>query len=91
MRIAIDAMGGDKAPDAIISGAIESLALLSQGDEVILVGPKDIIEPKLPPKLNYPASLTIVHAPDVIGMDDPPIESLRKQPRSSISILAILG
>ncbi len=34
MRIAIDAMGGDKAPDAIISGAIEALELLEEGDEV---------------------------------------------------------
>jgi phosphate acyltransferase len=91
MRIAIDAMGGDKAPDAIISGAIESLSLLPQGDEVILVGPKEVIEPKIPSGLNHPASLTIVHAPDVIGMDDAPIESLRKKPRSSISVLAKLG
>jgi phosphate acyltransferase len=91
MRIAIDAMGGDKAPDAVISGAIEALSLLEKGDEVILVGPKEVIEPKLPARLNYPAALTIVHAPDVIGMDDPPIDSLRKKPRSSISILAKLG
>jgi phosphate acyltransferase len=91
MRIAIDAMGGDKAPDAVITGAIEALSLLAKGDEVILVGPKEVIEPKLPAKLNHPATLTIVHAPDVIGMDDPPIDSLRKKPRSSISVLAKLG
>jgi glycerol-3-phosphate acyltransferase PlsX len=91
MRIAIDAMGGDYAPDAIISGAIEALALLEKGDEIILVGPKEIIEPKLPKTAAYPVALTIAHAPDVIGMDDPPIDSLRKKPRSSISILAKLG
>ena len=91
MRIAIDAMGGDYAPDAIISGAVEALALLEKGDEVILVGPREVIEPKLPKMAAYPATLTIVHAPDVIGMDDPPIDSLRKKPRSSISILAKLG
>jgi phosphate acyltransferase len=91
MRIAIDAMGGDYAPDAVIAGAVAALALLEKGDEVILVGPKEVIEPKLPKTTAYPASLTIVHAPDVIGMDDPPIDSLRKKPRSSISILAKLG
>jgi glycerol-3-phosphate acyltransferase PlsX len=91
MRIAIDAMGGDKAPDAIISGAIEALASLEAGDEIILVGPKEVIEPKLPSRLDQPAILSVVHAPDVIGMDDPPIDSLRKKPRSSISVLAKLG
>jgi phosphate acyltransferase len=91
MRIAIDAMGGDKAPDAIISGAIEALELLEEGDELILVGPKEVIEPKLPAQLPHRAVLTVVHAPDVIGMDDPPIDSLRKKPRSSIPVLAKLG
>jgi phosphate acyltransferase len=91
MRIAIDAMGGDKAPDAIISGAVEALGLLEEGDEVILVGPKEVIEPKLPAQRPHRAVLTVVHAPDVIGMDDPPIDSLRKKPRSSISILAKLS
>jgi glycerol-3-phosphate acyltransferase PlsX len=91
MRIAIDAMGGDKAPDAIISGAIEALELLEEGDELILVGPSEVIEPKLPAQLPHRAVLTVVHAPDVIGMDDSPIDSLRKKPRSSISILAKLS
>ncbi len=91
MHIAIDAMGGDKAPDAVISGAIEALSSLDKGDEIILVGPKEIIEPKLPPRIDQAASLSVFHAPDVIAMDAPPIDSLRKKPRSSISILAKLG
>jgi glycerol-3-phosphate acyltransferase PlsX len=91
MRIAIDAMGGDKAPDAIISGAIEALACLGAGDEIILVGPKEVIDPKLPARIDHPAALSVVHAPDVISMDEPPIDSLRKKPRSSISVLAKLG
>ena len=49
MRIAIDAMGGDNAPDEIIAGALESIALLSENDELILVGPKNLIESQLPP------------------------------------------
>ena len=91
MRIAIDAMGGDLAPDAVISGSLMALELLARDDELILVGPKDVIEAKLPAQLNFAAKLTIEHAPDVIGMDDPPVESLRKLPRSSISVLAKLG
>jgi glycerol-3-phosphate acyltransferase PlsX len=91
MRIAIDAMGGDKAPEAVISGAIEALETLSRGDELILVGPKEVIESRLPAGITHPAGLTIVHAPDVIAMDEPPIDSLRKKPRSSIAVLAKLG
>ncbi len=91
MRIAIDAMGGDKAPDVVISGAIEALASLDKGDEIILVGNRAVIEPKLPPMAAQQATLSIVDAPDVIAMDEPPIDSLRKKPRSSISVLAKLG
>jgi len=91
MRIAIDAMGGDKAPDAIIAGAVEALEFLDQGDEIILVGQKEVIDPKIPAQNPHLAQLTIVHAPDVIGMDESPIDSLRKKPRSSISVMAKLG
>ena len=88
MRIAIDAMGGDYAPDAIISGAVESLEILSNGDQLQLVGPKDIIESKLPRSLPRAGVLSIVDAPEVIAMDDPPIESVRTKHKSSIAVMA---
>ncbi len=44
MRIAIDAVGGDNAPDEIISGVLESIEQLDKDDELILVGPEDIVE-----------------------------------------------
>ena len=91
MRIAIDAMGGDKAPDAIIWGAIEALERLEPGDEIILVGPSEIIEQKLSGHKGKAATLSVVHAPDVIAMAEAPIDSLRKKPKSSISVLAKLG
>ncbi|MGA2093069.1 MAG: phosphate acyltransferase PlsX [Sedimentisphaerales bacterium] len=99
IRIAIDAMGGDKAPEAVIAGAIDALGVLEPDDELILVGPKSVIESKLPAEIlqrgehsrTHGAKLTIEDAPDVIGMDEPPIDSLRKKPRSSIGILAKLG
>jgi glycerol-3-phosphate acyltransferase PlsX len=87
MRIAIDAMGGDKAPGEIISGALEAVELLENNDEVILVGPKEIVEPKLPSKLRKGA-VSAVDAPEVIGMDEPPIDSLRKKRNSSIAVMA---
>lgn len=91
MRIAIDAMGGDEAPKEIIAGALESIESLAEADEIILVGPEDKIEPLLPPQKALRGKISVVHAPDVIGMADSPVESLRKKPKSSISVLAKLG
>jgi glycerol-3-phosphate acyltransferase PlsX len=88
MRIAIDAMGGDNAPDAIISGALESIELLGEDDELILVGPRDVIEPKLPSLRSREGALSVVDAPEVIDMDEPPIESVRKKRKSSIAVMA---
>ena len=91
MRIAIDAMGGDNAPDEIIAGALESIELLAEDDELILVGPAEAIEPQLPSLKSRKCTISVVHAPDVIGMDEPPIGSLRKKPKSSIATIAKLA
>ncbi|MHC4476695.1 MAG: phosphate acyltransferase PlsX [Planctomycetota bacterium] len=91
MRIAIDAMGGDNAPEAIISGALESIELLAEDDELTLVGPQEVIEPRLPSLSSREGALSVVHAPEVIGMGDAPIESLRQKPKSSIAILSKLA
>ncbi|KPJ66443.1 MAG: hypothetical protein AMJ43_08185 [Coxiella sp. DG_40] len=88
MRIAIDAMGGDNAPDEIISGTLESIELLDENDELILVGPKERIESQLPSLKSREGALSVVDAPEVIEMDEPPIESIRKKRRSSISVMA---
>lgn len=91
MRIAIDAMGGDNAPDEIISGVLESIEFLSENDELVLVGPREVIEPKLPNWKSCEGVLSIFNAPEVIGMDDPPVESLRKKVKSSIAVMAKLA
>jgi len=91
MRIAIDAMGGDNAPEQIITGALESIEWLAENDELILVGPRHVIEPLLPPQTSREGAISLVDAPEVIAMDEPPIESLRKKVKSSISVLAKLA
>ena len=88
MRIAIDAMGGDNAPDEIIAGTLESTELLNDNDELILVGPKQKIEAQLPSLNSREGTIAVVDAPEVIGMDEAPIESLRKKPKSSIAVIA---
>jgi glycerol-3-phosphate acyltransferase PlsX len=91
MRIAIDAMGGDNAPDEIIAGALESIESLSEDDELILVGPEEVIEAQLHSLNSRKGTISVIHAPDVIGMAEVPIETLRKKPKSSIAVLAKLA
>jgi len=91
MRIALDAMGGDHAPDEIITGVLEVLSQLDADDEIILVGPQELLETKLAPAEYDQRRVSIVDAPDVIGMNEKPVDSLRKKPRSSIGVLAKLA
>jgi glycerol-3-phosphate acyltransferase PlsX len=91
MQIAIDAMGGDYAPDEIIAGTLEAIELLDETDKLILVGPQKTIESKLSSYKYRQDAVSVVDAPDVIGMDEPPVESLRKKPKNSIAIVAKLA
>ncbi len=91
MRIAIDAMGGDYAPDEIVAGTIEAVDYLSEDDELILVGQEAKIKERLRKFKAGKVKISVVDAPDVIQMDESPIESLRKKPRSSIGVVAKLA
>jgi len=91
MRIAIDAMGGDHAPDEIIAGALEAIPQLDRDDEVVLVGPQELIESKLAGLRGKKDRVSVTDAPDVVAMDEAPIESLRAKPKSSIAVMAKLA
>ena len=89
MRIGIDAMGGDNAPDAIIRGVVESLESLGDDDQLLLVGRREQIEARLGPSVD--PRIVVVHAPDVIEMDDKAARTVRSKPGSSIARLARMG
>ncbi|MHC4689464.1 MAG: phosphate acyltransferase PlsX [Planctomycetota bacterium] len=91
MRIAIDAMGGDNAPDEIVAGALEAVKKFEAGDELYLLGPKEELESKFSKLRKRNDIIHIVDAPDIIGMDEPPIESLRKKVKSSIAVMSKLA
>lgn len=85
MRVALDAMGGDDAPKPNIEGAIAAL----QADpalEIVLVGPQDQIEAEIEASGYNGDRLSIVHASQVVGMEEKPTEAMRQKPDSSISI-----
>jgi len=69
MRIAVDAMGGDDAPQAIVEGACD-YASANPGHQIILVGIEDDILPILDRREEQPANISVHHAPQVIGMGD---------------------
>ncbi len=84
MRIALDAMGGDKAPAIPVLGAVEALQHIDADLELLLVGDPDAIRQELQ-GLGAPRNrLHIVPASQRIGMNDPPVESVRRKPDSSI-------
>ncbi len=85
MRIGLDVMGGDFAPDVTIQGAIQALTELSPNDRIFLFGPRDLINSKLKEYNSDPALFSIVHSPDVIGMGERPIKAYTRKPESSIA------
>lgn len=85
MKIVVDAFGGDYAPMEIINGTIK--ALLNNPDlNVVLVGDKDRITEILQELVFVSDRLEIVHAPDVIGMDEVPTVAIRTKKTSSIVV-----
>jgi glycerol-3-phosphate acyltransferase PlsX len=87
MRIAIDAMGGDYAPGEIIAGALEAKDLLGSQDELVMVGDEETIRTHLKTLRVNPDTFRIFHAPEVIGMDESPVDALRKKTKSSIAVM----
>lgn len=83
IKIAVDAMGGDKAPQAIAEGALAA-ALENQDVEIWLVGKADAVKACLPEEL--PPNLHLVPAKDVITMEDHPAKALRRKPEASIAV-----
>lgn len=84
-RIAVDAMGGDYAPQELVKGAVD--AVKARGDiQVFLVGYEDAIREELK-KYAHPAEqIVIVPAQEVIETAEPPVMAIRKKKQSSIVI-----
>jgi len=82
-RIALDAMGGDNAPGEIVAGAMMAIGTL--GADIILVGDTNAIRAEMQ-GTGEVKGLRIVHASDVIGMDEHATESVKAHPDSSINV-----
>jgi glycerol-3-phosphate acyltransferase PlsX len=86
MRIGLDVMGGDFAPEAVIEGAVDSLTSFSEGERLVLIGNETAIRGKLD-EMQVEASLfDIVPAKDVIEMGDHPAKAFSQKKNSSIAV-----
>mgnify|MGYP002260903406 CR=1 FL=1 len=86
MRIGLDVMGGDFAPDSIIEGAVDSLLHLSENEKLVLIGDEVSIYRKLNEMQVEPSLFEIVHTSQVIEMADHPAKAFSQKKDSSISV-----
>ncbi len=91
MRLAVDVMGGDHAPDAIVKGCLDALTVIGPDDELVLVGQRPVIEDIIAERGVNDPRIVIEHTPDVIAMDEAPVEAVRAKPNSSLVRMAMLG
>jgi phosphate acyltransferase len=85
MMIAVDAVGGDHYPEHPVQGAIEATAE-NRSLKVLLVGPEEMIKKELEGKEYDEDRIHILHAPEIIGMDDSPSSAVKTKQSSSITV-----
>ncbi len=86
MRIGIDIMGGDFAPEATVLGSIMAQKVLPADDKIVMFGPKDQIEAICQREGVDPNVFEIVDAQQVIEMGDHPAKAFASKPNSSIAV-----
>lgn len=87
MRIGVDAMGGDYAPQEIVRGAMEALPSMN-GHELVLIGDEKAIRHEIDRLGNRGDHIRVVHTTQVIGMGEVPVEAVRQKKDSSICRMA---
>ena len=85
MKIGLDILGGDFAPEATLTGAILASKQLSENQKIVLIGDQDIAKQHIEQAGEDPAFFEYVHAPDHIGMGEHPTKAIAQKPNSSIS------
>ena len=84
-RVALDAMGGDNAPEEIVKGAVEAVKKQKQ-IQVLLVGKEEILKQQLSAYTYPKEQIEIVHASQVIETAEPPVKAIRTKKDSSLVV-----
>lgn len=85
IKVAVDAMGGDNAPSAIVKGAVEAVNKIDNV-KVILVGKEEPVKAELSHYQYDEGRLTVVNATQVIGFNEHPAIAVKKKTDSSITV-----
>jgi len=86
MRIAADAMGGDHGCQVVIDGLLQALEQHSQIEYILVVGDKSQLGQALGQAGNSDSRIEIIHAPEILTMDDKPVEGLRRKKNCSLAV-----
>lgn len=87
IRIAVDAMGGDKAPGVVLEGAVSAVRRRPDELQILLFGPEDRIRTELSAQEGADAlPLQVIDAPEVIEMGEAPAAAVKGKPHSSIHL-----
>jgi glycerol-3-phosphate acyltransferase PlsX len=84
IKVALDAMGGDNAPEAVVEGAVLAAREAVGRYGIVLTGPEDVIAPLLAKFGGADLGIEIFHAPDIVAMDDSPAAVLKTKPNSGL-------
>ena len=88
MRIVLDAMGSDTCPDPEVEASIVAAQLF--GEEIILVGPEDQLKPRLQAQGGDSSLVRLIHAPDIISMEDKGLKlALKAKRKGSQTSMAV--
>lgn len=86
MKIIVDVMGGDKAPEETVKGAIQAAREFASSISYIWVGNQDDIKRIAEAEQFDLGKIEVVHAEDVVTMEDDPLTSARAKPNSSMTV-----
>lgn len=87
MRIGIDVMGGDNAPDEILKGCFTALANLAPDIQIVLIGDAGLINEAIAERGIKSTQIEVVGTTEVIGMDESPVDAVRAKKDSSLVIM----
>lgn len=86
MKIGVDIMGGDYAPESIVLGALEAQKELSPDQTIVLIGDKDQAQHIIQKAGENPDGFQFVHTTETISMSEHPTKAITQKPNSSISL-----
>ena len=86
MKVGLDVMGGDFAPDAVLEGAADAIQKMAEDDRIVLIGDEARISIKLNELSVEPSLFEIIHTSEVIGMAEHPAKAFSQKKNSSIAV-----